>query len=185
MAQQTHNKVRISAGVWRSRLLRFPDAPGLRPTPERVRQTLFNWLGQELTGQTCLDLFAGTGALGFEALSRGASQVVMVEQHPAVYRALVENARLLQADRGELVRADALQFLAGDTRRYDVIFLDPPFGQGWLDKLLPVLGRHLAAGGVVYAEAEYALPESALWHIRKQGKAGHVHYHLLELRHES
>lgn len=162
--------------------MRFPDVPGLRPTPERVRQTLFNWLGQDLTGKRCLDLFAGTGALGFEALSRGAAQVVMVEQHSAVYRTLAENARLLQANQGELVWADALQFLASDPRLFDVIFLDPPYGQGWLDKLLPGLGRHLAAGGLIYAEAEYALSASALWHVRKQGKAGHVHYHLLELR---
>ncbi len=176
--------MRIGAGEWRSRLLRFPDALALRPTPDRVRQTLFNWLGQELHGKACLDLFAGSGALGFEALSRHASSVVMVEQNPAVHRALADNARLLKADRLQLLKQDALQFLAQDQRKFDVVFLDPPYGQGWLEKLLPLLGRHLAADGVVYAEAEHALAEQPGWHVRKHGKAGSVHYHLLECAHD-
>lgn len=180
MSAQTQNKVRISAGEWRSRLLRFPDALGLRPTPDRVRQTLFNWLGQELHGKACLDLFAGSGALGFEALSRYAVSVVMVERNPAVYRALAENARQLAAERARIVRMDALQFLTQNTQRFDVIFLDPPYGQGWLEKLLPLLGRHLSANGVVYAEAEHDLADLAGWRVCKHGKAGNVHYHLLE-----
>lgn len=177
---QTQNKVRIGAGAWRSRLLCFPDALGLRPTPDRVRQTLFNWLGQELHGKTCLDLFAGSGALGFEALSRGAPSVVMVEQNPAVHRALNENAGLLKADRGSIVRMDAVQFLAQNTQRFDVIFLDPPYGRGWLEKLLPQMARHLAPDGVVYAEAEHELTDLPGWHVYKHGKAGSVHYHLLK-----
>lgn len=177
---QTQNKVRIGAGEWRSRLLHFPDALGLRPTPDRVRQTLFNWLGQELHGKTCLDLFAGSGALGFEAHSRGAASVVMVEQNPAVHRALFENAGLLKAERGHLVRMDALQFLAQNTQRFDVIFLDPPYGQGWLEKLLPLMAGHLAPQGVVYAEAEHELTHLPGWHVFKHGKAGSVHYHLLK-----
>lgn len=180
---QTQNKVRIGGGAWRSRLLRFPDALGLRPTPDRVRQTLFNWLGQELPGRVCLDLFAGSGALGFEALSRGAAGVVMVEQSPPVFRALQQNAQLLQAEKAQLVRADALQFLAQNTQQFDVIFLDPPFAQGWLEKLLPQLPRHLAPGGQVYAEAEAALTDDAVWRVAKHGKAGSVHYHLLQLAH--
>ena len=174
------NKVRIGAGEWRSRLLTFPDALGLRPTPDRVRQTLFNWLGQELHGKHCLDLFAGSGALGFEALSRGAASVVMVEQNPAVHRALQDNAARLQAARGQLLRMDALRYLAGNTQRFDVIFLDPPFGAGWLEKLLPQLKSHLSEQGLVYAEAEHAVVDVPGWQTRKHGKAGSVHYHLLE-----
>lgn len=182
---QAQNKVRISAGEWRSRQLRFPDALGLRPTPDRVRQTLFNWLGQELFGKHCLDLFAGSGALGFEALSRGAPSVVMVEQNPAVHKALLENASLLKATRGSIVRMDALQFLAQNKQRFNVIFLDPPYGLGWLEKLLPQLADQLAPDGVVYAEAEHALTDVSGWSVYKHGKAGSVHYHLLKCSHES
>jgi len=166
-------------------MLRFPDALGLRPTPDRVRQTLFNWLGQELFGKTCLDLFTGSGALGFEALSRGAPAVVMVEQNPAVHRVLTENAAMLKAARGRIVRMDALQFLAQNTQRFEVIFLDPPYGQGWLEKLLPQMAHHLAPDGVVYAEAEHALSDLPGWMVYKHGKAGSVHYHLLKCTHES
>lgn len=174
------NKVRIGGGEWRSRLLRFPDALGLRPTPDRVRQTLFNWLGQELHGLHCLDLFAGSGAIGFEALSRGAASVVMVESNPAVHRALVENASLLKADKAQILRQDALQFLAQNRKRFDVIFLDPPFDQQWLQKLLPLLARHLAEGGAIYAESEKSLAGLADWQVIKHGKAGNVYYHLLK-----
>lgn len=185
MSATTANKVRVGAGVWRSRLLRFPDALGLRPTPDRVRQALFNWLGQELHGKNCLDLFAGSGALGFEALSRGASSVVLVEQNPAVHRALTANAALLKAERARILRMDALQFLEQDTQAFDVIFLDPPFGQGWLQKLLPLLASHLAPDGAVYVEAEAPLAEPPGWKIHKHGKAGNVCYHLLKLIHDS
>lgn len=161
-------------------MLRFPDALGLRPTPDRVRQTLFNWLGQELHGQHCLDLFAGSGALGFEAASRYAASVTLVEQNPAVHRALIDNAAMLKAQQVRIQRMDALQFLAQDTQRFDVIFLDPPFGQGWLPRLLPLLPEHLAEGGVVYAEGELQLQEDDGWQVLKHGKAGAVHYHLLK-----
>lgn len=161
-------------------MLRFPDALGLRPTPDRVRQTLFNWLGQELRGMTCLDLFAGSGALGFEAASRYAAAVTLVEQNPAVHRALSENARALDARQVQILRMDALQFLAQDSRKFDVIFLDPPFAQGWLEKVLPLLASHLSANGVVYAEAEAALADPPGWQVVKHGKAGSVHYHLLK-----
>lgn len=179
------NKVRIGGGLWRSRLLRFPDVPGLRPTPDRVRQTLFNWLGQELHGLRCLDLFAGSGALGFEALSRHADEVVMVEANPAVERVLQENAAALKAEKARIVRADALQFLAHSGQRFDVIFLDPPFGQGWLERLLPLLPQHLAPEGLVYAEAEKPLADGQGWQVVKHGKAGNVHYHLLKWANET
>jgi 16S rRNA (guanine966-N2)-methyltransferase len=176
----TANKVRINAGEWRSRLLRFPDALGLRPTPERVRQTLFNWLGQELYGKVCLDLFAGSGALGFEAASRYAASVTLVEQNPAVHRALQENAATLKAEQVRILRMDALQFLKQNTQPFDVIFLDPPFGMGWLEKLLPQLAQHVAADGVVYIESEALFTDRPGWTVFKHGKAGNVHYHLLK-----
>lgn len=167
--------------MWRSRVLRFHEAEGLRPTPDRVRETLFNWLGQELYGLRCLDLFAGSGALGFEAASRGAAGVVMVENNPQAQRALLENAKLLNATQIQIERGDALSFLNTNQQRFDVIFLDPPFHQQWLEKLLPQLAKHLADNGLVYVEAETALAPNEHWIIHKQGKAGAVHYHLLKL----
>jgi 16S rRNA (guanine(966)-N(2))-methyltransferase RsmD len=185
VAASNQNKVRIGGGAWRSRLLHFPDALALRPTPDRVRQTLFNWLGQEMHGRICLDLFAGSGAIGFEALSRGAAAVVMVESNPAVHRALTANAGLLKAENAQILRADAMNFLARNTQMFDVISLDPPFGQNWLEKLLPDLARHLAPDGLVYAEAEKPLTDNALWQVVKYGKAGSVHYHLLKYAHDA
>lgn len=174
------NKVRIGGGAWRSRLLRFPDAVGLRPTPDRVRQTLFNWLGQELHGQHCLDLFAGSGALGFEALSRGAASVTLVENNQAVHRALIENAALLKAENARILHLDALQFLEQNRQQYDLIFLDPPFDRQWIQKLLPHLGQHLLPEGLIYAESEKLLATVDGWQMIKHGKAGSVHYHLLK-----
>ncbi|WP_047514409.1 16S rRNA (guanine(966)-N(2))-methyltransferase RsmD [Methylophilus sp. Q8] len=174
------NQVRLNAGVWRSRILKFPDAEGLRPTSDRVRQTLFNWLGQEMTGKACLDLFAGTGALGFEALSRNASQVTMLELAKAPFQALLQNQRLLGATQAEIRQMDALQFLAQNKQRYDVVFCDPPYHKQWLDKLLPQLASHLAEDGLLYVEAEYALKSDSGWQVIKSGKAGQVFYHLLQ-----
>ncbi len=179
------NTVRINAGQWRSRVLKFPHAEGLRPTPDRVRQTVFNWLGQDLTGKVCLDLFAGTGAMGFEALSRHAKQVVMVEYAKAVAKALKQNQTLLQAEHGEIVQTDAMQFLANNQRQFDVIFCDPPYQKQWLDKVLPLLPTHLTRDGVVYVEAEYQLTTNQTWTVVKQGKAGNVFYHLLKYTHSS
>ncbi len=176
------NTVRINAGEWRSRLLKFPDSEGLRPTPERVRQTVFNWLGQDLTGSYCLDLFAGTGVMGFEALSRNAKGAVLVEKTPAVYKAIQENKSVLKAEGAQVLNMDALSFLGQNRQLFDVIFLDPPYSMGWLQKVLPLLSAHLAPNGAVYAEAEFAIEEDAVWQIAKQSKAGNVFYHLLKLR---
>ena len=167
--------MRIIGGQWRSRIVRFPDAQSLRPTPDRLRETLFNWLGQDLTGKVCLDLFAGSGALGFEAASRGARHVVMVEQNAGVCRALQETQVMLTADQVELHRGDALGFLKADTRRYDVVFLDPPFQLGWLPRLLPLLPVRLAPEARVYleAEAQVAMPEG--FEVIRQTRAGQVH----------
>ncbi|MBX9676806.1 MAG: 16S rRNA (guanine(966)-N(2))-methyltransferase RsmD [Methylotenera sp.] len=177
------NQVRINAGVWRSRLLKFPDVEGLRPTPERVRQTVFNWLGQDLTDKTCLDLFAGTGAFGFEALSRNAKNVVMVENSGLAYQSLMQNQQLLDAKNAQILRQDVLAFLNQSTQQFDVIFCDPPYHKAWLDKILSNLNQHLSSDGLVYIEAEFALESSELlngWQLIKQNKAGNVYYHLLK-----
>jgi 16S rRNA (guanine966-N2)-methyltransferase len=179
-AKATANQVRINAGVWRSRLLKFPDVEGLRPTPERVRQTVFNWLGQDLTGKICLDLFAGTGAFGFEALSRNAKSVVMVENSTLVYKSLVQNQVLLKAQNCQFLHQDALQFLASNTQKFDVIFCDPPYNKNWLDKLLPILNQYLNQDGAVYAESEFEIKSNENWQVLKQSKAGNVFYHLLK-----
>ena len=184
MAKNNLNSVRINAGEWRSRIIKFPDAEGLRPTPERVRQTVFNWLGQDLTGLNCLDLFAGTGVMGFEALSRHAKNVVMVEKTPAVYKAILENKSSLQAINAQVLNVDALSFLDKNQQLFDVIFLDPPYKQSWLDKILPLVAAHLSVDGVLYAEAEYEIKNTDIWQVIKQSKAGNVFYHLLKLAHD-
>lgn len=179
------NQIRINAGVWRSRLLKFPDVEGLRPTPERVRQTVFNWLGQDLTGKTCLDLFAGTGAFGFEALSRNAKSVVMVENSHAAYKSLLQNQTLLNAQNCQIHQIDALTFLNQHalnqhSPKVDVIFCDPPYNKGWLDKIFPLLNQYLTLDGVLYVEAEYEVLDSDIWQVIKKNKAGNVYYHLLK-----
>lgn len=173
------NRVRIIGGEWRSRQLQFPDVTDLRPTPDAVREKVFNWLGQRLDGKICLDLFAGSGALGFEALSRGAAQVVMVEKNRRPLDALRANATLLKAQNLELLGMDALKFLTQDTRRFDVIFLDPPYRHEMLPKLLPLLPDHLAAEGVVYAEDDSPLELPAGWEASRSGRSGMAHYYLL------
>ncbi|MEO8165101.1 MAG: 16S rRNA (guanine(966)-N(2))-methyltransferase RsmD [Betaproteobacteria bacterium] len=168
-------QVRIIGGQWRSRIVRFPDARSLRPTPDRLRETLFNWLGQDLTGKQCLDLFAGSGALGFEAASRGARQVVMIEHDAGVYRALRATQALLGAEQVDVRRGDALAFLKDDALRYDVIFLDPPFQLGWLPRLLPLLPDRLAPGARIYVEAEEPVAMAEQFEVLKQARAGQVH----------
>src|SRR5688572_10591462 len=146
------SRVRIIGGEWRSRIITFPPKADLRPTPDRVRETLFNWLGQELDGKICLDLFAGSGALGFEAASRGAKRVVMVDHDAGAFHALQNNAAALGAATVELRRADALEFLRADDGIYDVVFLDPPFRADYLPQVLPALVARLATGAMVHIE---------------------------------
>jgi 16S rRNA (guanine966-N2)-methyltransferase len=173
--------VRIIGGEWRRRVLRFPESVGLRPTPDRVRETLFNWLGQDLDGLLCLDLFAGSGALGFEAASRGAAKVVMVESAPRVLAALEANSKILDAGtRLEIVRADAVKFATSTDLRFDVLFLDPPYHQGWLERLAPLLPRIATDDALLYVEAEAALEGCGDWHTIRHGKAGQVFYHLMQ-----
>jgi 16S rRNA (guanine966-N2)-methyltransferase len=172
------NRVRIIGGRFRGRVIRFPEAAGLRPTPDRVRETLFNWLGQDLTGQTTLDLYAGSGALTLEALSRGAERAVAVDRNPALVRSLTETAKTIGATGLDAHADDARRHLARDTGTYDVIFLDPPFAQDDWDWLLPACVARLAASGFIYAEAGRMLDPAAGLTTWRHAKAGAVHYHL-------
>jgi len=174
------NRVRIVGGEWRSRVLSFAPRPDLRPTPDRVRETLFNWLGQDLAGKTCLDLFAGSGALGFEAASRGAKRVVMVERDVRTFRALQENAVALDAQAVELRRADALEFLRADHSKYDIVFVDPPFRANYLLQVLVLLPARLTQHAVAYVEAPRPPPLASGWQVWRHGRAGTVIYQLLK-----
>ncbi len=174
------NQVRIIGGEWRSRLIGFSPRPDLRPTPDRVRETLFNWLGQDLTGKCCLDLFAGSGALGFEAASRGARRVVMVERDPLAWQALAANVARLAAHTVKLVRADALEFLREDGECYDIVFVDPPFRTEYLAQVLPALAARVAPDALIYVEAPAAPALPAGWTIWRSGRAGAVTHQLLK-----
>ncbi|MBI5463147.1 MAG: 16S rRNA (guanine(966)-N(2))-methyltransferase RsmD [Gammaproteobacteria bacterium] len=183
---QVRNQVRIGGGQWRGRKLSFPDVPGLRPTPDRVRETLFNWLAPVLAGSRCLDLFAGSGALGFEAASRGAAEVVLVERDATVVKALREQQQRLAATQIQIVQADALQFLGGTPRPFDIVLLDPPFGQDLLEAALAALtSAWLAPTAFIYLEAERAVAAETLAALLPDGfelfrskTAGQVGYHL-------
>ena len=181
MNRKAPNQVRIIGGLWRSRVIEFPDTVGLRPTPDRVRETLFNWLGQRLDEKICLDLFAGSGALGFEALSRGATEVVMIEQSSAVAGGLRENAQRLGAGNATIVSTNALQYLRGTARGFDVIFLDPPFNQDLLEPVLALLSPWLTPQGKIYAESEVSFDPGPGWKILKQSRAGQVKFQLMSL----
>jgi 16S rRNA (guanine966-N2)-methyltransferase len=176
----TRNRVRIIAGEWRSRLIRFPPAAQLRPTPDRVRETLFNWLGQRLDGLACLDLFAGSGALGFEALSRGARRVVMVERDRTIATALRESASELQAAGAEIHEGDALPWLKRSAEAFDVVFLDPPFASDLAARALAELPSHLAPGARVYVESAKPVETGGPWKVLREDRAGAVRYALLE-----
>jgi 16S rRNA (guanine966-N2)-methyltransferase len=178
------NSVRIIGGGWRGRRVNFPDIPGLRPTPDRVRETLFNWLQHDIVGSRCLDLFAGSGALGLEALSRGAKELVFVEQAVAASRALQEQLiRLGAVSTGRVVEMGAARYLRSPPQPFDIVFLDPPFGRGALAEYVPLLdaGPWLNSGALVYLENEKrdgvpVLP--AHWQLLKSKSAGEVGYHL-------
>ncbi len=179
------NRLRIIGGQWRGRKLDFPNVEGLRPTPDRVRETLFNWLQADIVGARCLDLFAGSGALGLEALSRGASRAVLVEKSADAAQQLEMHLRTLQCDDATVVQLTAEQFLQrgpGDAR-YDVVFLDPPFGQGLIPVCIQLLeGKDwLVPGARIYLESERALASTdipAQWQIDRQKITGQVAYRL-------
>jgi 16S rRNA (guanine966-N2)-methyltransferase len=178
------NSVRIIAGVWRGRRIHFPDMPALRPTPDRVRETLFNWLQHSIADARVLDLFAGSGALGMEALSRGAREAVFVEQYPAAARTLQEQlVRFGGAGKGRILEMGAARFLRNPGEPFDIAFLDPPFGTNALAEYIPLLdsGEWLNVGGLVYLENERAAGAPALpghWELLKSKSAGEVGYHL-------
>ena len=178
-------RLRIVAGNWRSRLLDIADVPGLRPTSERIRETLFNWLEPRINGACCLDLFAGTGALGLEALSRGARRVVFVEQSMRAVRTLNANIETLGAAGAVVRHMDALDYLRGEQgERFDLVFLDPPFAADMVDELCRLLAERnlLANDACIYIEqgrsgAEPELP--AGWEVLKNKTAGSVRYMLV------
>jgi 16S rRNA (guanine966-N2)-methyltransferase len=181
------NKVRVIGGQWRSRLLTFSDTPGLRPTPVRIRETLFNWLQHDIIGSRCLDLFAGSGALGIEALSRGARNVIQVEQDAGACQSLRANKVQLSAQKLEVIEMDVEQYLQTERAVFDLVFLDPPFGQG----LAEVTCQKLAAGAwlenqaKIYIETERSwdlvdTPDN--WQLLKDKQAGDVRYQLFQFQ---
>jgi 16S rRNA (guanine966-N2)-methyltransferase len=172
-------KLRIIGGKYRSRVLRVAARPGLRPTPDRVRETLFNWLGQDLSGLACLDLFAGSGALGFEAASRGAARVVMVEKDRIALAELHRSRAALGAEQVLIVAGDANAFLASEKECFDVVFLDPPFRQNAVPALLAILPPRLLRGARVYVESGTPVALTSSWTELKQARAGQVNYQLL------
>jgi len=179
-------RLRIVAGKWRSRLLDIADVPGLRPTSERIRETVFNWLAPQIAGARCLDLFAGTGALGLEALSRGAAETVFVEQSPIAAKTLRNNIEALDASVASVHLSDARDFLRGpNVGEFDIVFLDPPFAADMLEELCRLLDEIsiFAHGAQIYVEedrdrAELKLP--GRWRVVKSKNAGNVRYSLAE-----
>lgn len=176
-------KIRIIGGLWRGRKLPVAEQPDLRPTPDRVRETLFNWLAGSIGGARCLDLFAGTGALGFEALSRGARCAVMVEQNSELARRLQTSKAALAAASAEIFQAEALAWLGEPRDPFDIVFLDPPFHQDYVKKTCALLVNrgHLAPSAYVYTETERGVPSPApgLKEL-KQARAGQVEYRLYQ-----
>ncbi|HEY3178480.1 MAG TPA: 16S rRNA (guanine(966)-N(2))-methyltransferase RsmD [Casimicrobiaceae bacterium] len=173
------HRIRIIGGRYRGRIVRFPAASELRPTPDRVRETLFNWLGQDLTGRRTLDLYCGTGILSLEALSRGAVLAVAVDRNPILVHSVETVAASFGAVGLEARVADAQAFLAREARAFDVVFLDPPFETDLWPWLLPRAIARLAPGGFVYAEAgREILPPGGAFTWR-HARAGQVHYHLM------
>ena len=180
------NQLRIIGGEWRGRKLRFPDVPNLRPTPDRVRETIFNWLAPMIQGARCLDLFAGSGALGLEALSRGAAFTCFVDSHKKVTQALKTHLDLLSAnDKAEVLQMDGVKFLKAEAKKYDLVFLDPPYHLDFMGKVVPLLETNgwLADNAILYLEIEkrQSLPElPANWQQLKDKTAGEVSYFLFQ-----
>ena len=178
-------RLRIVAGNWRSRLLDIADVPGLRPTSERIRETLFNWLAPHIHGARCLDLFAGTGALGLEALSRGAAESVFVETSGKALGALRRNVELLEATGASVFAGSAFDYLGeSGARKFDIVFVDPPFADDLTGRVCEIIARSgvLAEGGLVYVEEQKSRPLPELpdgWTILKERTAGNVRYALL------
>lgn len=176
-------QIRIIGGQWRGRKLPVPESTGLRPTTDRVRETLFNWLAPDIAEARCLDCFAGSGALGIEALSRYAGHVTLLELEPAVARQLSANLQTLRASQGQVVQGNALQWLNADGQPYDIVFIDPPFRKDMLTQTLTLLETRgwLADEALIYieCEAEQGLPPvPAGWRLYREKVAGQVAYRL-------
>lgn len=178
------SEVRIIGGRWKRSRLAVLDRPGLRPTPNRVRETLFNWLGQDLTGWRCLDAFAGSGALGFEAASRGASEVVLLERDARLVRELQAARDRLGAGALRIEAADAIAWMKRcEAGRFDLVFIDPPFDSALFDEALSASARLLAAQGFVYLESPQPCTDASTsglgLAVHRHARAGQVHAHLL------
>ena len=184
MVQHKPQQLRIIGGQWRGRKLNFPALAELRPTPDRVRETLFNWLQSEIIDSHCLDLFAGSGALGLEALSRGAAAVVMVESNQQAVNALHDHFARLSVTNGQIVHSDALAYLRRTPQSpFDIVFLDPPFAQNLLPVCIELLEQQawLSDHACIYIEAEKSLttlPIPPHWRLHRSKIAGQVGYHL-------
>jgi 16S rRNA (guanine966-N2)-methyltransferase len=183
-AEKMHqHKIRIIGGQWRSRILTFPDTAELRPTPNRIRETLFNWLSKEIVQARCLDLFAGSGALGFEALSRGADHVTFVDCHSATLTQLEQNIALFKTTQANVINLKIPSTYFPNTEPFNLVFLDPPFKQNLIGPCCEWLETQhlLAKNAYIYIEAEknlYPLPVPSHWQVVKSKTAGEVGYHL-------
>ncbi len=176
--------IRIIGGKYRGKKIYFPDSEGLRPTPDRVRETLFNWLMHRVINAQCLDAFSGSGALGFEAFSRGAAEVTFLEQSSLVYTYLKQNIELFESAPLSLKKTDALQYFQSAKKSFDIIFLDPPFALNCIPECLSLIAEYnlLNRGGVVYTESAVPIAFNELiWSSLKNKKAGQVFYSLFEL----
>jgi 16S rRNA (guanine966-N2)-methyltransferase len=184
-AQGAPHEVRLTGGLWKRSKLPVADRPGLRPTPGRVRETLFNWLGHDLGGWRCLDAFAGSGALGFEAASRGADEVVLIERDRTLAASLVQSRERLKAETLRVETADALAWMARCApQRFELVFIDPPFDAQVFDRALALAVPLLVPQGFVYLEADRAYPADEVaplgLRLHRQSQAGAVHFHLFQ-----
>jgi 16S rRNA (guanine966-N2)-methyltransferase len=189
-ASQGNNQLRVIGGQWRGRKLNFADGEGLRPTMDRVRETLFNWLQADIVGARCLDLFSGSGALGLEALSRYAAEVVMIDKNPQAIRMIRQNLELLAVENAQLIQSDAKKYLQNqladpsEHNKFDIVFLDPPFNQHLVPVFCELLQQSqcLSDNALIYIEIEKStklppLPDS--WTVLKEKKAGQLAYYLV------
>ncbi len=181
------NQLRIIGGEWRSRVIEFPDAIGLRPTPARIRETLFNWLMNDIVGSCCLDLYSGSGILGFEAASRGAKKIIQIENNYAVYQVLLKNQQQLKAQNVSVIYQDAQQFLLTTTEQFDLVFCDPPFAKNLMISSCHLLEEKgcLSATAKIYIEMPHqqkliGLPVN--WECLKAKTAGMVDYYLFQIK---
>ena len=179
------NEIRIIGGKWRSRRIYFVDSPGLRPTPDRIRETLFNWLAPYISGSRCLDLFTGSGALGLEALSREAFEVIAIDSNPTAIQALKKNIQALKADQIQAIEANALAWIEKPGSPFDIVFLDPPYADNLLRPCFSLLEANnwVTTASFIYFESSTPVDPDLLpktWHLFREKKAGNVYYYLAQ-----